>query len=289
MPTGVDLLRGALSQSAALNRKTDREYAGNTYVTIEYQGLGMMLQDLWAMGQIIMAGAPPVLALSADVGVDYAKELVPVDTGLTRSTISIAEPGVVEGGMGNWWIRYGAETDYAPALEWGTDDTAPRPFITPSGDLAGAVLARSMASLMNMVASGRFSGGGMSQDVSGDPRVASAFTKYRSFLYDSSKLLGDIAVFGGREILGGPRRAMLGLARSLGDISASVGGTVGQRVTHRLSGRVTGHLVGFGSHSLSASRTYSGFAGGTGGHRVYQRVAGRFGGSAATNLNSLLP
>ena len=265
-------------------------YGGNTYVTIEYQGLNTMMMDIWAMGQIIMAGAPPVLLLSAEVGVDYAKEIVPVETGMTRDSIDIVEPGVVEtGGRGEWWIRYGAETEYAPALEWGTDDTAPRPFIGPSGDLAGTVLARSMMSLMNMVATGKFSGGGMGQDVSTNPRVQSSFTKYRSFLYDSSKLLGDISVFGGREILGGPRRAMLTLARGLGDISASVGGTVGQRVTHRLSGRVTGHLVGFGSHSLSASRSYSGFVGGTGGHRVYQRVAGRFGGSAATNLNRLLP
>jgi HK97 gp10 family phage protein len=61
-------------------------------------------------------------------GVADAKSRVAVDTGATRD--SIGPDG--EGG-------YGADTDYAEFLEFGTSDTAPQPFIGPSADEAESV------------------------------------------------------------------------------------------------------------------------------------------------------
>jgi HK97 gp10 family phage protein len=61
-------------------------------------------------------------------GIADAKSRVAVDTGATRD--SIGPDG--EGG-------YGADTDYAGFLEFGTSNTAPQPFIGPSADRAETV------------------------------------------------------------------------------------------------------------------------------------------------------
>lgn len=66
--------------------------------------------------------------LGVEAGIVDALTRVPVLTGTLRD--SIGEDG--EGG-------YGADTDYAAYVEYGTSDTAPQPFIGPSSETAETV------------------------------------------------------------------------------------------------------------------------------------------------------
>jgi HK97 gp10 family phage protein len=66
-------------------------------------------------------------------GIADAKTRVAVDTGATRDSIG---PDGEDG--------YGAGTDYAGWLEFGTSDTAPQPFIGPSSDKAEQVFVTAL-------------------------------------------------------------------------------------------------------------------------------------------------
>lgn len=60
-----------------------------------------------------------------------AQELVPVDTGATKNSISV-DMGV----GGTLTAIIGPTTAYAPHLEHGTSRMAPRPFMAPAADAA---------------------------------------------------------------------------------------------------------------------------------------------------------
>jgi HK97 gp10 family phage protein len=222
----------------------------------------------------------------ADLGIAEARRLVPYDTGATYDSI-VSTSGTGSGTFGFrvagstvWWTEVGAQTFYAPFLEFGTIYMAPRPFMGPAYDVMTAGLIGSVRAILGAVLSANGGGvgttPGIGGQVLGDERVGGVFTKYRSFLYSSAKALGDISVFGGRSVFGPLRAQMYGLARLMGDIDSSMNSTIGQRVSNRLQGRVTGRLIGYGSASLSFGKTYSGFIGGAGGHRIYQRFAGQY-------------
>ena len=245
---------------------------------LEIQGANVVTEYLLGAAGIMDSFFPQILDVSADIGIDHARKLVQVDTGATRDSIN-SSPGVwAKPERGEWSIRFGPTTFYAPFLEYGTVKNAPFPFMHPAGDLAGNGFVRATEAFVNMLVSGRiFSGGGAAGEALSDPRVSSSITGMRSFLYTTSKALGDISVFtGGRDFFGPIRGTMLGLAKGLGDVSSIMTRTVGGRITNRLTGRVTGRIIGFGSASFSGGNTYSAFVGGSAGHRIYQRAAGRY-------------
>lgn len=255
------------------------------FAEVHIIGANALADDLRAIGQVISQAAPVALDVAADIGVMVAKDLVAVDTGATRDSISKTDQSFRPGmaslshlgtfGPSDHSISYGPETPYAPNLEFGDFNNAPQPFMFPSADMAGNALASSMIAMVSMAFNGGqgSGGGGFGGDIVRSGPVRNIFSSQRTFLYSSSKFLGDVSVFGGREIFGPTRAVMMSSARILGDIGA--GSYIGQRISNRLTGRAVGRIQGYGTRSLSHSATYSGFPGGAGGHRVYSRVVGR--------------
>ena len=310
----------ATPRSVAAGRPPNKRLIGNrkgrgpgtSVLVAEVQGANAVADHLIVIGQLFDQFAPAILDIIADVGIEVARDFVPSPegyptlglgrnpgnypnfgryaTGATWESINKA-PGVIsKPGRAEYSVRVGPTTFYAPFLEYGTIWMSPRPFMMPAGDVMEKLLFESFkafAKLVGLTHAPTQIGNvqGPSGNVLADQRVHSPFTQARSFLYSTSKFLGDISVFGGREMFGPARALTLSLARSLGDVSAIMSGAIGSRVTNRLGGRVTGKISGFGSASLQHSKSYSGFAGGASGHRIYQRVVGRFGSQTSfTNL-----
>lgn len=247
---------------------------GTTMFVLELQGANVVANELFGAAAIFPDFVTQLLDVAADIGIDEARRFVQVETGATRDSIN-KQPGVwAKPERGEWSIRYGPTTFYSPFLEYGTVHARPYPFMIPSADIVQPLFVAAVGEFVSLIAYGRSTGAG--GRITNHPTMQGNFTAMRTFLYSTSKFLGDVAVFGGRRILGPPRAMMLSMARGLGDISSTMNNTLGSRFRARLTGRVSGHIVGFGSASLSHSKTYSGFIGGTAGHRIYQRAAGRF-------------
>lgn len=263
---------------------------GSDVFLFELQGVNVVAEHFEVLSQAFPSFAYGILDVVSDIGIEEAREQVGWQgdmrfqnrTGETRRSIN-KSPGVIaKPAIGEWSVRYGPTTFYAPFLEYGTVHARPYPFMLPSADLVEAVLFSSVHAFIQLAVNGGdgaigFGGGVMGGRALNDPRIKGSFTSLRSSLYSTAKALGDISVIGGRGMFGPLRAGMYSLARGLGDVSSIMNRTISTRITNRLGGRVTGRIIGFGSHSLSYSRTYSAFPGGSGGHRIYQRVAGQFG------------
>ena len=253
--------------------------------TVELVGFNATIEHFLAAAAILDQTAPRMMEVVGDLGVEEARRLVPYDTGATYDSI-VSKHGEQSGTFGFrvpgsrvWWVEVGAQTFYAPFLEFGTINMTPRPFIGPAYDVMTAALIGSVRAILGAVLSangaGLVGGSGPAGQVIGDERVKAPFTQFRTFLYSSAKALGDISIVGGRSVFGPLRAQMYSLARLMGDVGSTMNNTLSQRITHRLQGRVTGRLVGFGSATLSGGNTYSAFVGGAGAHRIYQRIAGQ--------------
>lgn len=257
-----------------------RSGPGSSVLVAEVQGVNVLSEHFWALSELVPSFAVQLLDVTSDIGIEHARELVRVDTGTTRDSIN-KSPGVIQKeNKGEWSVRYGPTTFYAPFLEYGTRHMHPYPFMIPSGDLAEKVFFASVLAFLDLFDTDTggtgFGGGNIDAGRAlSDPRVRGSISGFRSFLYSQAKFLGDVSVFGGRGLIGPLRSKMYLLARSIGDVTSIVGGTLGMRISRRLSGRTMGRIVGYGSASLSFGKTYSAFPGGEGGRRVYQRVVGR--------------
>lgn len=268
--------------------RTPHRGPGHTLYKVEVQGANALAQHFNAMAGLVDNFVPQLVDVVADIGIERAKELVPVSDITeeghvhTRDTIN-KKPGV-QSGRGFWTIDFGPTTHYSPFLEYGTRFMAPRPFMIPAGDLAEAVLMASIVEFIKLLDTntggvGFGSGNVMAGKALGDPRVKGTVSGVRSLLYSGAKFLGDVSVFGGREVIGPMRGLMYSMAKSIGDVSSVVGGTMDTRISRRLSGRAAGRIAGYGSASFSTGTSYSAFPGGEGGRRIYQRSIGR-----ATNV-----
>lgn len=265
-----------------------RHGAGTSAYIVEVQGINALAEHFLNYALAFDSFAVQMLDVAADIGIEEAKAMVgwrgdkrfQDRSGATRDSIN-KSPGVIaKPNIGEWSVRYGPTTFYAPFLEYGTVHARPYPFMIPSGDMVEPIFLNAVISFINLLVTG----GEGSASVTGSggrimnhPQIKGSFSSLRTMLYSSSKFLGDVAVFGGRGFIGPARNLMLVTSRALGDVSSIMNRTVSTRISNRLGGRVTGRIIGFGSSTLSYSRTYSAFPGGAGGHRVYQRVAGRFG------------
>ncbi len=262
---------------------------GTTAYVTELQGVNVLSEHFFAMAELAQSFFPQLLDVTADIGIEHARELVPYDSGDTYRSIN-KEPGVISKGQkGEWSIRYGPTTFYSPFLEYGTRFMSPRPFMIPSGDLAEVVFIRSVLAFFQLFDTnnaGRGFGGGdpIASQALNDPRIKGSVSSVRSGLYSTAKFLGDVSVFGGRNFIGPSRARMYALAQGLGDVSSVMNRTLNQRITRRMQGRAVGRLAGFGTASLSFGKSYSAFPGGEGGRRVYQRAVGR---TSSIGLGSL--
>ena len=277
------------TQSQTLNRMDrggKRQFSSRVGVDIEVQGISTMIEHLDAARMIVTQITPQIVAVSAVLGIAYARELVPWDTGATNWSIH-ADP-VSATADGTFWTDYGPTTYYSRWLEWGTVHMAPRPFMIPSADLVGPAFINAMIELARVVekhTGSRLDSSGRAGRILSDPGVKSSFTNLRSFLYSHSKYLGDIAIIGGASFINPIRSQMLQLARALGDVNATMKGAIGMRVRTRLSGRASARIIGFGRASFFGSGIYSANVATGAGSRAYQRLAGSISGSALTGLN----
>lgn len=248
---------------------------GGKSFDVQVIGLNAVIEHMLGFAYLFDDFAHQILSVSAEIGVEEAQRFVQVKTGATQR--SIGKDNVIYQPGGIWSIIYGPTTLYSPFLEYGTHRSAAFPFMTPSADIVERIFVPSVIAFLDLLAGGSLGTGGLGARALNSPQVRGSFTRLRSFLYTGSKFLGDISVFGGRGLFGPLRSTMLGAAKALGDVSSIMNNTMATRVTNRLSGRVTGKIIGYGSSSLSYSRTYSAFPGGSSGHRIYSRIAGRFG------------
>jgi HK97 gp10 family phage protein len=104
---------------------------------MSYMTLPQLVAEL--AEEVVAVEVKVKLAKTAAVaaGIADAQSRVAVDTGATRDSIG---PDGEDG--------YGAGTDYAGHLEFGTSDTAPQPFIGPSADKAEEVLVVGLAATL---------------------------------------------------------------------------------------------------------------------------------------------
>lgn len=269
-------------KSSGFNRRRSR--GAFNRVTFEVQGLNTLVQHWFTVAALTDALTPGVLDFYADVTVHNARQFVRKDTWATHDSIDKGS-GVVRSAMGDYSVWIGAGTLQSRFLEYGTIKMPAYPFMIPAIDMVENDFIRAFRDIAaiadTVTGQARISG-----DVGKDGRVRSPISVMRSGLYNLSKVLGDISVFGGREFLSPIRAFALMGARSLGDVDSVMRGTLNTRISHRLRGRATGRLRGFGTASLFASQTYSGLPGGAGGQRIYNRFTGRLAAPiVSTNLS----
>ena len=239
-------------------------------VTFEIQGLNVLTEHWFVVAQLTDQLAPGVLDFYADIITHNARQFVRKDTWATHDSIDKGD-GVMRFANGDYEVDIGADTLQARFLEWGTVNQPAYPFMVPALDMSEKDYFRAFLDIARIAdtVSGRAS---LRGDVGRDGRIRSPISRARSGLYSLSKVLGDISVFGGREFLSPIRQFALLAARGIGDVDSLMKGAMGARISRRLRGRATGRLAGFGSASLSASRTYTASVGG---QRIYNRLVGR--------------
>ena len=255
-------------KSSGSSRRRSR--GGFNRVTIEVQGLNAVIEHFFTVAQLTNQLSPGVVDFYADTVVHNARQFVRKKTWATHDSIKSSGPIMSGSGDFSAWIT--AESVAARFLEFGTINMPAYPFMIPAIDMIEKDFIRAFIEIAKIPdqLSNRVT---LSGDVGRDSRVRSPISALRSGLYSTSKFLGDISVFGGRQGLSPIRGFALSTARLLGDLNAAMTGQIGSRFSHRLRGRATGRLAGFGSASLTASKTYSGSF--TGGQRIYNRLVGR--------------
>jgi HK97 gp10 family phage protein len=238
---------------------------------IEVQGLNAVIEHWYAVAQMTLELAPQVMDFYMDVIVHNARQFVRKDTWATHDSIHRDPIGQIS--FGNFFSDAGPTTFYSKFLEWGTIHAPAYPFMLPAIDMIEKDYIRAFTDIAKipdqLAGQVRLTG-----DVGKHPGTRSVISRLRGRLYSTSKFLGDIAVFGATSSgLRDIRSFAIHTARLLGDVDAAMRGQIGRRFQHRLRGRATGRLSGFGSASLSASKSYTGSI--SGGHRIYNRAVGR--------------
>ena len=251
-------------------RRRPRQRISRT--TFEVQGLETLIEHWYTVAALTDAMAPVIVDFYGDVTIHNARQFVPKRTWATHDSIN-KEPGVVRSQMGDYSVWMGPTTFYSRFLEFGTIKMSPRPFMIPALDMVEPDFIKAFEQLAKIA---DHVGGPISLGTADrDPRTKSILQQYRGGLYNVSKYLGDIAVFGGRGVVSPIRANAITLAKAIGDVQSIMSGTLGSRISHRLRGRATGRIRGYGSASLAYGETYSDFPGGEGGRRVYNRFMGR--------------
>lgn len=101
-------------------------------IHVDTSELRELAVDLALAGARVGAAAAGVVRKTAFDVVATAQQLVPVDTGATRASIGVDFEG--DGRSASMAATVGPTTDYAPHLEYGTVNMAPRPFMGPALD-----------------------------------------------------------------------------------------------------------------------------------------------------------
>ncbi len=169
----------------------------------------------------------------------------------------------------------GPTTFYSPLIEFGLARHAnfgPRPFMSAA---FSEVLPHFLRACRELALIAKEGARGRITDPLYKDHLMALIRQFRAHLYTIEKEIGDIAPLGLPLSIGNAFRSnLIGTARILGDTQAVLGRTVGLRFQRRLTGKVTGRLIGIGSNTVFANRTFGARI--SGGERVYNRIAGRY-------------
>lgn len=111
-------------------------------LTLEWEGLEAVRRYLAeAIPGALEKAALEALDTATREGVEYAKQIVPIDTGALKRSIrqeprprregDSYEAGISAGGGGVVNPRTGREVDYAGFVEWGMLRAPPQPYLRP--------------------------------------------------------------------------------------------------------------------------------------------------------------
>jgi HK97 gp10 family phage protein len=96
------------------------------FVRIDVSEVHQLAGDLRQAGETITAKAEAVVAAAGSRVVSFARAIVPVDTGLLKSSIDVDVNGLS--------FEAGASTEYAEYVELGTSRMSAEPFMGPAFD-----------------------------------------------------------------------------------------------------------------------------------------------------------
>jgi len=246
-------------------------------MTITIQGARAVEQHFAAVALAAGVMSPFFVGLFAEFLAETAKAIHEPnrDTGDTYNSITAGqEPGqpphvfFIDGGPA---ADIGPSTLYSPFLEfgfihWRSGDFIINPFMIPAADAVAPLFFDAFTQLAEIAAN--------RTSFTGAASVGNAlFGPFRSFLYNYSKFLGDVQVFGGfGPGVAASRGGALRGARVLGDVDAGMRGAIGRRVTHRFVGRFAAQGL-----STTVNATLSGpsssYIGSS--NRLYNRIRGR--------------
>ncbi len=211
-------------------------------MTITIQGARVLEQHFAAVAVATAVMAPFFVGLFGGLLQETAKAIHEPhrDSGDTYESITAGqEPGqspfvfIANGGPA---VDIGPSTFYAPFQEfgfihWRSGDFIINPFMIPAADAIAPLFFDAFIQMAEIAANRTtFTGAASSGNA--------LFGQFRGFLYNYSKFLGDVQVFGsfGPQVAASRGAALKG-ARGLGDLDAGMRGAIGTRVTHRFVGR----------------------------------------------------
>ncbi len=246
-------------------------------MTITLQGARAIEQHFAAVAVAAQVMSPFFVGLFGGFLQETAKAIHEPnrDTGDTYESITAGrEPGqapFVFFSDGGFNVDVGPSTPYSPFLEfgfihWRTGDFIINPFMIPAADAVSGIFFDAFVQMAEIAAH--------RTTFSGAAGAGNAlFGQFRGFLYNYSKFLGDVQVFGGfGPGVAASRGAALKGARVLGDVDAGMRSAIGSRVTHRFVGRFAAQGIST-SISTSLSGPSSSYIGSSG--RLYNRIRGR--------------
>lgn len=248
------------STKGFINAAKGRGYVpGGITNEVRIVGLDVLYMDAYAVSAFWGEVMWPLLDTAGQIIQHNAQDIVQVDTQDTRRSIHY-KIFTTPQGMG---VEVGPTTSYAPDLEYGTYRTRPYPFMLPAIDMMEAAFMKTVDEIAAVASNNRRINhteyGGLN----------SVLSKYRSFLYSSSRALGNVAAITNVPVLAGLRANMQSQAQQLGNIQAVMHGHVIKRYERVLVGRGLGRLqtgvTGGGSFTATlgpqASRAYNIFIG----------------------------
>ncbi len=246
-------------------------------MTITIQGARAMQQHFAAVAAAAQVMSPFFVGLFGGFLAETAKAIHEPnrDTGDTYESITAGqEPGqapFVFFSDGGFNVDVGPSTSYSPFLEfgfihWRTGDFIINPFMIPAADAVSGIFFDAFVQMAEIAAH--------RTTFSGAAGAGNApFGAFRGFLYNYSKFLGDVQVFGSfGPGVAASRGAALKGARGLGDIQSGMTGAIGSRVTHRFVGRFAAQGI---STSITASLTGPSSSSIGSSNRLYNRIRGR--------------
>ena len=251
---------------------------GGVDLIVTLRGQRVVTEDLFTIAREMPGMVNAMVGYFGEVLVNVSREIhTPnIDTQATYDSIS-AGPGPGDPmqtfplGPFITAVDVGPFTSYSKFLEFGfvhhlSGEFIHNPFMIPASDIITKPYYDAMTQLVQVsVARRRLSGMAAASPASG------ILSSIRSALYATSKLAGDLQVFGIRG-LSGVRGFALAGARGLGDVNAGMRGAIGHRITRRVAGRFA---AGGLRTSLSTTLTGPSSAQIDSSTRLYNRISGR--------------